>query len=323
MGKLNEWFKLSDKLKIEELLIERSRLTDQEISDSEFKVIDKVVQEYAPEVAYLYHIREDEAEEQQIKTGRLHENRILGIILKFYLEGKYKVTTAEVEKEYKRYFREIARSTTSTYLNMLKKESTLYTEREGRIAYYIFYEDPPIDIKPFWFSRLFCIVPAYFNRAMKFSNLYFEAEKFVQHYINECGHGDKELLIKNFKFIVGLILLKILKNRSTKCVDCQFSKRGIYKKLEDMISLAIKDRSDVLPGELILDVVEKYSEIPIFKGTDIKGNNFKENIIQELVTSANMFKKDLDFQIMVSSRRKDSRLKQIKAIEEEAIKPSY
>ncbi len=308
---------MSEKSEIEKILIERSKLESIDVTDSEFVLTDKVVQEYAPEIAFLYHIREDESEEQQIKTGRLHENRILGIILKFYFEGINKVTTGEVEQEYKRYFREIARSTTSTYLNMLKKESTLYTERDGRVAYYIFYEDPPVDIKPFWFTRIFCIVPAYFNRAKKFSSLYFEAEKYIQQYIDEYGNRDKELLVRNFKFIIGLIILKILKNRTSKCIGCQFSKREMYKKLEEMITVAIKDRSDVLPAELLADLIEKHSEIPTFKGSNIKEESFRETMVKALVRSADIFKKDLDFQIMVSSRRKDSRLKQIKALEED------
>ncbi len=313
---------MSEKSEIEKILVERSKLESLDITDSEFVLTDKVVQEYAPEIAFLYHIREDESEEQQIKTGRLHENRILGIILKFYFEGINKVTTGEVEHEYKRYFREIARSTTSTYLNMLKKESTLYTERDGRVAYYIFYEDPPVDIKPFWFTRIFCIVPAYFNRANKFSSLYFDADKYIQQYIDEYGHGDKELLVRNFKFIIGLIILKILKNRTSKCIGCQFSKREMYKKLEEMINVAIKDRSDVLPSELLDDLIENHSEIPIFNGTNIKEESFRESMTKELVRSADIFKKDLDFQIMVSSRRKDSRLKQIKALEENTTIPS-
>ncbi|MFW9971605.1 MAG: hypothetical protein ACFFDF_15525, partial [Candidatus Odinarchaeota archaeon] len=287
---------MSEKSDIEEILIERSKSDDIEILNAEFQPIDNVVQDYAPEIAYLYHIREDEAEEQQIKTGRLHENRILGIILKFHLEGRDKITTGEVENEYKKYFREIARSTTSTYLNMLKKESTLYTERDGRVAYYIFYEEPPIEIKPFWFTRIFCIVPAYFNRAMKFAGLYLNAEKFVQQYIDEYGNGDKEVLIRNFKFLIGLIVLEILKNRSSKCIDCQFSKREVYKRLEEMITVAIKDRSDVLPTELLEDLIEKHSEIPIFNGTSIKEQNVNANIIKELVRGADIFKKDLDFQ---------------------------
>ena len=129
---------MSERSEIEKLLLEGAKLEALEITDSRLKLVDKVVQDFAPEIAFLYQIREDESEEQQIKTGRLHENRILGIILKFHLEGKTKITTGEVEDDYKRYFKEIARSTISTYLNMLKKESTLYKERDGRIVYYIF-----------------------------------------------------------------------------------------------------------------------------------------------------------------------------------------
>ena len=94
-------------------------------------ILEKVIQEIAPELLDIYNIREDESEEQQIKTGQLHENRILGIILNFYLAGKRKVTTRDVEVEYKKYYKEIARSTISTYLNMLKKEGTLYKERRS------------------------------------------------------------------------------------------------------------------------------------------------------------------------------------------------
>jgi hypothetical protein len=308
---------LSEKSEIEKLLIESAKLEAIQITDSELKVIDKVIQEFAPEIAYLYQIREDESEEQQIKTGRLHENRILGIILKFYLEGKKKITTGEVEQEYKRYFKEIARSTISTYLNMLKKESTLFKERDGRIVYYIFYEDPPVGIKPFWFTRIFCIVPAYFDRAKNFSILYSKAEKFVQQYISEYDSEDIDILIRNFKFITGLIVLNVFKNRSSKCVLCQFSKREIYNKLEELIGVAIKDRSDVLPEELVENVIEKFSEIPMFNGIDIKRYEIEQNIAEEILRVADAHKKDLDFQIMVSLRRKDLRLKQKEALEEQ------
>ncbi len=308
------------KTEIEEILLEKAELENSEVLDSEFKVIDKAVQDIAPEIAFLIQFREDESEELQIKTGRLHENRILGILLKYYLEGKNKISTGEVESEYKKYFKEIARSTTSTYLNMLKKESTLYTERDGRIVYYIFYIDPPVDIKPFWFTRIFCIVPAYFNRAKKFSELYINAEKPVIEYINQHGNRDKNILIRNFKFITGLIILKIFKNRSSKCIDCQFSKRQIYKKLEEMIHNAIKDRSDVLPNEIMEDLVNKYSEIPTFNGTNILEDSLTENVINEIIRCADLYKKDLEFQIMVSSRRKTSRLKQINILEEENFK---
>lgn len=310
---------MSEKSEIEKLLIESAKLEGAQISDSVLKLVDNVIQEFAPEIAYLYQIRDDESEEQQIKTGRLHENRILGIILKFYLEGKKKITTGEVEQEYKRYFKEIARSTISTYLNMLKKESTLYKERDGRIVYYIFYEDPPIGIEPFWFTRIFCIVPAYFDRANKFSNLYTNAEKFVHQYINDYSSGDKDILIRNFKFITGLIILNIFKNRSSKCILCQFSKRLIYNKLEEIIGVAIKDRSDVLPEELLENLIKKFSEIPMFNGLNIKSDEIEKDIAKEILRCADMYKKDLDFQIMVSLRRKDLRLKQKLALEEQNI----
>ena len=109
----------------EKVLIDILNLKASEMANSKFELIDRVIQDFAPELAYLYRIQEDKSEEQQIKTGRLHENRILGIFLKFYLDGKKKITTGDVEDDYRRYFREIARSTTSTYLNMLKKESIL------------------------------------------------------------------------------------------------------------------------------------------------------------------------------------------------------
>ena len=307
---------MSEKSEIEKILIEGAKLEAFEITDLKLKLLDSVIQDFAPEVAFLYQFREDESEEQQIKTGRLHENRILGIILKFYLEGKNKITTGDVEDEYKRYFKEIARSTISTYLNMLKKESTLYKERDGRIVYYIFYEDPPVDIKPFWFTRLFCIVPAYFDRAMFFSKLYNEAETYINQNMDEYNSEVMELLIKNFKFITGLIILNIFKNRVSKCILCQFSKREIYKKLEEIMTIAVKDRSDVLAEEL-LDIIDKFSELSIFDGIGIESENIEKQITQKLVNYADLYKKDLDFQIMVSLRRKDLRLKQKLAMEEQ------
>lgn len=273
---------------------------------TELGILDKVIHDFAPEVADVYYIREDESEEQQIKTGRLHENRILGIILKFYLEGKRKVTTSEVESEYKNYFKDIARSTISTYLNMLKKESTLYKERDGRVVYYIFFEDPPTDIKPFWFTRLFCVVPSYFVRAILFSKVYLEAEEKIK------GMGeteDREVLIKNFKFLIGLIILFILKNRSSKCLLCQFGKREIYDNMQESMDIAIKDRSDVLPEDLLKFLIN-YGEIPIFGGINIDEEKIYNEIINKIIEFAEEYKKDLEFQTMVSSRRTDLRLRQ-------------
>ena len=310
---------MSENSKIKDFILDSRQFESIQITNSELSIIDEVVQDFAPEIAFLYQIREDESEEQQIKTGRLHENRILGIILKFYLEGKKKITTGEVEHEYKKYFKEIARSTISTYLNMLKKESTLYKERDGRIVYYIFYEDPPKGIKPFWFTRIFCIVPAYFERALYYADLYLTAEKYVDQYIAKFHGGEKKILIRNFKFLIGIIIINIFKNRSSKCVLCQFSKREMYGKLEEMISIAVKDRSDVLSEDLQEILVEKYAEIPMFNGIYIEGEKCEEDVAVNILKFADDNRKDLEFQIMVSSRRTSLRLKQKEILEKENI----
>ncbi|MCK4384489.1 MAG: hypothetical protein KAW66_14405, partial [Candidatus Lokiarchaeota archaeon] len=227
--------------------------------------------------------------------------------------------TGEVEHEYKKYFKEIARSTISTYLNMLKKESTLYKERDGRIVYYIFYEDPPKGIKPFWFTRIFCIVPAYFERALYYADLYLTTEKYVDQYIAKFHGGEKKILIRNFKFLIGIIIINIFKNRSSKCVLCQFSKREMYGKLEEMISIAVKDRSDVLSEDLQEILVGKYGEIPMFNGIYIEGEKCEEDVAESILKFADDNRKDLEFQIMVSSRRTSLRLKQKEILEKENI----
>ena len=310
---------MSENSKLKDFNIESRQFESIQVKESELSIIDEVIQDFAPETAFLYNIREDESEEQQIKTGRLHENRILGIILKFYLDGKKKITTGEVESEYKKYFKEIARSTISTYLNMLKKESTLYKEREGRIVYYIFYEEPPKGIKPFWFTRIFCIVPAYFERALYYADLYLTAEKYVNQYIKKYHSEEQNVILRNFKFLIGIVILNILKNRSSKCVLCQFSKREMYNKMEEMISIAVKDRSDVLSDDLQDAIAQKYAEIPIFDGIYIKGENKEENIAETILKLADDYKKDLEFQIMVSNRRTSLRLKQNEVLESENI----
>ena len=59
---------MSEKSRIDDFLIESVKLESIEITDSELLLIDRVIQDFAPEIAYLYQIREDESEEQQIKT---------------------------------------------------------------------------------------------------------------------------------------------------------------------------------------------------------------------------------------------------------------
>ncbi|MFX1595237.1 MAG: hypothetical protein ACFFBK_04155, partial [Promethearchaeota archaeon] len=89
-----------ERMDMEKETIENPKIEKLEISDPELRLIDEIIRDFAPEVSYLYHFREDEAEEQQVKTGLLHENRILGILLKFYLNGQEKVSTTDVEEEY-------------------------------------------------------------------------------------------------------------------------------------------------------------------------------------------------------------------------------
>ena len=261
-----------------------------------------MIQEVAPEIVDIYDIREDESEEMQVKTGRLHESRILGIMLKYYFEGKKKITTRDVEFEYKKYFKEIARSTISTYLNMLKSENTLYKERDGRVVFYLLSENPPDDISSFWFTRLFCIDPVYFERAIYFASLYSIADKIVFEYkINE----EKEKIIFNFKYLVGIITLYILKNRAMKCLTCQFGKQDRYQDLIEALDLAIKDRADVLSDDLLKELSESFSEIPTFGGINIKEEENEEKMINTLLEFSSKFKKDIEFQTMVLGRRTD------------------
>ncbi|MFX1447983.1 MAG: winged helix-turn-helix domain-containing protein, partial [Promethearchaeota archaeon] len=255
--------------------------------------MEKVIHEIAPELLNFYNIREDESEEQQIKTGQLHENRILGIILKFYLEGRKKITTKDVELEYKKFYKEIARSTVSTYLNILKKEGTLSKERDGRLVYYIFSEDPPNDISPFWFTRLFCVDPAYFYRAIYFSSLYSIADIIIKKHMKK---GNFDEIVDCFRYFTGIIILCVLKNRSSKCVLCQFGKQERYSDLLEAINSAIKDRTDVLPSELQDILIKKYAEIPNFGGFHIEDTNKEIEIIENLINLANQYKKDMEYQ---------------------------
>ena len=276
-----------------------------EITELTIYILEKVIHEIAPELLNVYNVREDESEEQQIKTGQLHENRILGIMLKFYLEGKEKVTTRDVELEYKKFYKDIARSTVSTYLNILKKEGTLTKERNGRLVYYIFSEKPPEDISSFWFTRLFCVDPAYFYRAIYFSSLYSIADIIIRKHLKK---GNFDETVECFRYLTGIIILFILKNRSSKCILCQFGKQERYLDLLEEINSAIKDRTDVLPSELQDLLLEKYAEIPNFGGYHFEDNDKEIEMIEELIRLANQYKKDMEFQTMVLNRRINTRV---------------
>ncbi len=275
-----------------------------EITELTIYILEKVIHEVAPELLNVYNIREDESEEQQIKTGQLHENRILGIMLKFYLEGRKKVTTRDVELEYKKFYKDIARSTISTYLNVLKKEGTLSKERDGRLVYYTYFENPPNDISPFWFTRLFCIDPAYFHRAIYFSSLFSIADVIVKKHMKK---GNFDEIVDCFRYLTGIIILYVLKNRSSKCILCQFGKQERYTDLLESINSAIKDRTDVLPSELQDILIKKYAEIPNFGGYHFEDNTKELEKIEQLISLANQYKKDMEFQTMVLNRRINTR----------------
>ena len=282
------------------------------ITELNIFILDKVIHEVAPELDGIYNIREDESEEQQIKTGRLHENRILGIILKFYLEGRKRVTTREVEIEYKKYFKEIARSTISTYLNMLKKEAMLIKERDGRIVYYMFQENPPKAISGFWFTRLFCIDPPYFYRAIYYASLYSIAQKIV---LENAKKGNEKILEANLKYLIGVIILLILKNRNEKCTLCQFGKQEKYVHMIEELDAALKDRIDVLPTELLDILKQQYSEIELFGGMNVTVDGEEIEMINNLLKYAHRYNKDIEFQLMVLGRRLESKSIQKAAIE--------
>jgi len=185
---------------------------------------------------------------------------------------------------------------------MLKSENTLYKERDGRVVFYLLSENPPDDISSFWFTRLFCIDPIYFERAIYFASLYSIADKIVFEYeINE----EKEKIIFNFKYLVGIITLYILKNRAMKCLTCQFGKQDRYQDLIETLDLAIKDRADVLSDDLLKELSESFSEIPTFGGINIKEEENEEKMINTLLEFSSKFKKDIEFQTMVLGRRTD------------------
>jgi hypothetical protein len=294
-------------LDLERNLIENPKSEDLELNDFRFKFFDKFFQDFSPEIGKICQFQEDETKNQLMKTGLLQEKRILGIFLKSYLEGITKMTTRDVINEYKSYFENVARSTISLYLNILNKESVLCKEKKGRVVYYNIFDNPPRNIPPFWFTRIFCIIPVYFNRANYFSDLYNKAKEYIQQYFKKFSDEDQDILMHNFKFILGLILLKIFKNRIQKCMYCQFSKKKTYAKMEYFIDLAIKDRSDFLSKDIFNGLIPKCSEIAIFNGININSEFIKENLVEELLRITNINKEDLKFQREVFYRRKNIR----------------
>jgi len=264
--------------------------------------LNKVIKEYAPEVYESWSARNDISEEQGIKTGRMHENHILGIIMRHYIEEIPEINTTDIEDEYQIFFKKIARSTVSTYLNQLEKENLLYKKREGRMVKYLFNVEPPKSINPFWMLRIFCLLPSYFSRAGYLAKLYFDSKRKSEKY-------ERERL-----FLIGLTILIILKNRHEKCYSCQFGLKSFYRTIKESFELYIKERIDVLPEDIRNFIQFELGELPIFGGITINSNNLEQinNKIVELVEKSHS---DIEFQINVSERRQQIHLERIKNLE--------
>ena len=125
----------------------------------DLKRLGEVIREYAPELSDLWITRRDDFEDEGIKTGRLHENHILGIILAGNFISDRQITTMDIESFYENYFKKIARSTVSTYLNTLDKDGVLAKERDGRIVFYYLKEASRIISVPFGLFGIFVLCP--------------------------------------------------------------------------------------------------------------------------------------------------------------------
>jgi DNA-binding transcriptional ArsR family regulator len=271
------------------------------VDSSDLELLRNVLKEFSPEILDIYDLRRESGDEDGSKTGRQHENHILGIILgyDFKDETEGQITTTDIENEYELFFKKIARSTVSTYLNQLDKEGVLTKRRDGRTVFYLLKQKPPYNVNPFWIIRNFCILTPYFYRAIMLAKLYDIIDKKEQSNINDA-----------IKFLIGLCILFILRNRIINCLMCQFAIKEDYREIRDEFDLNIKNRSDVLPEEII-KYLNGIAELPIFGGFNPLNENKFEEISTKLKELAERYSQDIDFQSSVAKRRRDIRLKQI------------
>jgi hypothetical protein len=115
-------------------------------------------------------------------------------------------------------------------------------------------------------------------------------------------------VVESFRYLIGIIILYILKNRSSKCVLCQFSKQESYQYLFETIDSALKNRTDVLPDELQELLKTHYAELPSFGGFWINDEEKEVEIIKQLIKYAIQYKKDMEYQVMVLERRINTRV---------------
>ncbi len=271
------------------------------VDAADLKILKTVIDEYAPEIAEIYDVRRDSGDEDGSKTGRLHENHILGIILGYDSEAEDRglITTTEIEDEYKLFFKKIARSTVSTYLNQLDKEGVLTKQRDGRIVYYLLKRDPPYYIDPFWIVRDFCLLTPYFYRSVKLAKVYLKEVP---------GETLEEKTAR--QYLLGLAILMTLRNRVKACLQCMFGIKEDYREIKDELDLVTKDRNDVLPEE-ITKYLDTLSELPIFGGLRLTQEVFP-TIISTIREFIERFAQDIDFQIDVSMKRREKRIETLR-----------
>ena len=120
--------------------------------------------------------------------------------------------------------------------------------------------------------------------------------------------GIYDEVVESFRYLIGIIILYILKNRSSKCVLCQFGSQERYLGLLDAINSTLKDRTDVLPSELQEILKKNYAEIPTFGGYCISDAEKEIEIIEQLIKFANQYRKDMEYQTLVLNRRINTKL---------------
>ncbi len=116
--------------------------------------------------------------------------------------------------------------------------------------------------------RNFCLLPPFLSRASILAKLYFHPPKTLDKHEEER------------KFLIGLSVLTVLKNRHEKCHLCQFGSKQFYREATDIFESLIKERIDVLPEELRNFILFEIGELPIFKGILVskdKNNELIEN----------------------------------------------
>ncbi|MFX1450250.1 MAG: hypothetical protein ACFFCM_05380 [Promethearchaeota archaeon] len=216
----------------------------------------KAIEDYAKEFEGLDAICMkifDRPETIKSNLGQLQKNRILGIFLWLLDTNTDKVTTQKIETEYRKFFKEISRSSISNYLNQLIKENVLKKEKVGKTVYYeIAHEIPKIlDSDPFWFVKNFCIYPVYICRTSYFARkLRIEKSKEVA-------------------YIYKLINYNLIKNRMKKCLVCPFGIKKEYQGVLNKLEKQYMTLKNLLPKHLVEFIEASLGELKIFNGISL------------------------------------------------------